>query len=83
MKRPNCYECKGDVPDDFLYDDSDEFADYSLYPYYVVEIPSQTKPGSWWEWGIFDTIEEAVEALREKGIPVDDHGNLLLVVEIE
>ena len=68
--------------DEFLYDDPDEFSDDDLPPaYWSVQIPSEIRPGTWWDWGWFDTPGEAVEALREAGIPVDDHGNLQLLQE--
>ena len=49
--------------------------------YWSVQIPSEIRPGTWWDWGWFDTPGEAIEALREAGIPVDDHGNLQLLQE--
>jgi hypothetical protein len=51
--------------------------------YYAVDIPSETRPGEWWEWGTFDTTEEAVKELRDAGIPVTDEGYLLLLTELE
>ena len=44
----------------------------------LVDFPS-LGPGEWSEWGMFDTTEEAVAALRNSGVPVDDDGKLLLV----
>lgn len=45
----------------------------------TVDIPSQTGRGGWWEWGTYDTIEEAIIDLRRNGINVDDDGKLQLL----
>lgn len=50
--------------------------------YYSVDLPSEVRPGEWWEWDTFDSVADAVKALREEGIPVDDHGRLHLITEL-
>lgn len=48
-------------------------------PDVVVDIPSEVRPGEWWVWGTYESVEDAVQALWEEGIPVDEDGKLQLV----
>jgi hypothetical protein len=48
----------------------------------VVSLPNPTTAGAWWEWGTYDTVEEAVAALQEQGIPVDEDGYLQVLTEL-
>ena len=50
-----------------------------LPTYVEVMIPSEIRIGAWWSWGHYETVEEAIEELREAGIHVDDAGRLCLV----
>jgi len=50
---------------------------------YEVLIPSQVVDGEWWQWGTYDSIDEAVMRLHDAGIEVDAIGRLPLIHEYD
>lgn len=44
-----------------------------------VDLPSEIRPGGWFEWSTFDSLEEAIRVLRQHGIHVDDDGKLQII----
>ena len=51
--------------------------------YVVVDLPSEVRPGEWYEWGNFSSKSEAISALRGEGVMVDDEGRLCILTELE
>jgi hypothetical protein len=44
-----------------------------------VNLPSEIRPGEWWQWGAYESWADAIQELWEAGIPVGADGKLQIV----